>query len=137
MAREAMRIRGIPELDLGAIELGSKLFHGFWGAFMQMGLAKTLDSIKSAGGVRPGGGQFGRGVYTYPCAEHTEPYAAHFAAEGGQMFFVSLVLDVGTNDNRIKHVDGFRHMFGNHICLIETDVPVAPCGFVVLPAKIT
>jgi hypothetical protein len=102
-----------------------------------MGLAATLDSIVRAGGVRPGGGQFGPGVYTYPCAEHTEPYAAHFAADGGQMFFVALVLDVNAHDPRIKHVDGCRHMFGNHICLIETAVPVAPCGFVVIPAKIT
>jgi hypothetical protein len=70
----------------------------------------------------------------YPCAEHTEPYAERFAADGGQMFFVALVFDVNATDIRIKHVDGCRHMFGNHI---EMDVPVAPCGFVVIPAKIT
>jgi hypothetical protein len=121
--------RRFPELSAEDIDPGTKLFHGFKKGAAALGIPGLADSVLAMGGVVPGPGMYGRGVYTYDSPENTIPYAFRVAGA-----FVAFVIDVAPHDDRVKHVSGHDHVYGKPIYLVETDAPLMPCGFVVVPA---
>lgn len=134
VAKDALAQAGVRELDMESLPKGMYLFHGFKKAAKKSGFRETVVSI--ADGVVPGPGQFGSGVYTYDVPENTSPYAVKFLGANGRKNLIALVLDVSpSSDPRVKHVDGCRHIYKNPIFVVETDVPIAPAGFVVVPVS--
>ena len=125
-AKAALAQAGLPELDMNSLPRGLFLFHGFNKAAKKSGFRETVVSI-AAGGC---------GVYTYDVPENTAPYAVQFSGAEDRHHLIALVLDVSpSSDPRVKHVDGCDHIFKKPIYVVETDVPIAPVGFVVVPVS--